>query len=310
MTLHNTSLQVLGFECFLASCICIISLIIRYLCVEGCEIFTSCLDFHTSHVSHTFESCSNSLSENELCLDWWNQIHAVFFVCQLAASCVNSLQLKPQLKSCSNCTYIQQKFDSVPTVRCVSQKIAGLRQCGWRISSNQYIGFKKSINKHAIWIFAMIIIRVGEAKNPGPGLDANTLNIFHCNPTALVGKEHEIASWGSGITLVSETSATARAQRVIQCNLAKNKIKSIWSKPVTPYRQSSGEMRGIAGGTAIFSNFPARKTLEPLLLRPLYNLRLDIISSVLPCMEQFLDRDTMIHLASQIDCFPWLHKEL
>ena len=179
-------------------------------------------------------------------------------------SCVNSLQLAPQIIPCRHYTYNQQELDSIPHVRGVSQKNAGNRHCGWGISSNQYTGFGKSINRHTIWIFIMIIIRVGEAKNPGPGLDVDTLNIYHCNPTALVGKEHEIASWGSGITLVSETSATARAQRVIQCNLAKNNIKSIWSKPVTPYRQSSGEMRGIAGGTAIFSNFPARKTLEPL----------------------------------------------
>ena len=92
----------------------------------------------------------------------------------------------------------------------------------------------------------------------------NEVCIYHCNPTALIGKEHEIASWGRNVTLVSETSATARAQKIIQANLKKSNLKTIWSKPVLPYRQSVGETRGLAGGTAIISNYPMRKTLEHL----------------------------------------------
>ena len=118
--------------------------------------------------------------------------------------------------------------------------------------------------KLTVWIFCLGLIRVGEAQNPGPCEPKDILNIYHCNPTALIGKEHEIISWGDGITLVSETSATARAQNITQAIFRKHNLKTIWSKPVPPYRQSSGEMRGIAGGTAIISKFPARRTLEPL----------------------------------------------
>ena len=118
-----------------------------------------------------------------------------------------------------------------------------------------------------VWLFLISIIRVGEAKNPGPGFavdNGGEFCIFHCNPTALLGKELEVASWGKGITLLSETSATIKAQKVIQANLRKCDFQTIWSKPVTPYRQSTGEMRGLAGGTAIISSYPIRQTLEPL----------------------------------------------
>jgi len=132
------------------------------------------------------------------------------------------------------------------------------------IGCNIHYGFFKI----AVWFFGLFLIRVGEDTNPGPVSDSThpkeEFNIFHCNPTALIGKEHEIASWGQGVTLVSETSATARAQKIIQANLRKQSFKTFWSKPVTPYQQSKGEMRGLAGGTAIISSFPARCTLEPL----------------------------------------------
>lgn len=123
---------------------------------------------------------------------------------------------------------------------------------------------RRHFNNHAVWIFIIFLIRIGEAQNPGPDLTNEELKIFHCNPTALIGKEHEVASWGEGITLISETSATSRAQKIIQSNLRKQNLKTIWSKPVLPYKRSSGETRGLAGGTAIICSYPIRRTLEPL----------------------------------------------
>ena len=173
--------------------------------------------------------------------------------------CVNSLHFvrKHPTDPIAKCIRIGDSYDlSVPELW---QKDAWCRWKGDKRRNTNHI-----FHSFALWVFLMGLIRIGEATNPGPDNRSTELNIYHCNPTALIGKEHEVTSWGQGITLISETSATARAQKIIQANLRKHDLKTIWSKPVLPYRQSSGEVRGIAGGTAIISSYPIRKTLEPL----------------------------------------------
>ena len=112
------------------------------------------------------------------------------------------------------------------------------------------------------WLFCSTY-RIGEAKNPGP-FHQSSLKIFHCNPTQLWGKVDEILNFGCGATFLSETSATAHAQSVMTKQLCKQFAGVQWSKPVSVYPQSTSNLRGLAGGTAIISGLPITPVLEPL----------------------------------------------
>lgn len=253
-TLHEFSFVLHTIICFC----------IRYLCVD--ELCLSDLDFHTDLLNWIDAFNSESLSGN---LDAFvdplsSRYIIVLSICQLVVSRVNSLLLTYDVLFRYPAQPYAYSRDFGTTDSCPRGKNARAKFWKGGIGCNVHYSFFKI----AVWFFGLFLIRVGEATNPGPVSDSThpkeEFNIFHCNPTALIGKEHEIASWGQGVTLVSETSATARAQKIIQANLRKQSFKTFWSKPVTPYQQSKGEMRGLAGGTAIISSFPARCTLEPL----------------------------------------------
>ena len=69
--------------------------------------------------------------------------------------------------------------------------------------------------------------RIGEASNPGPtpGQQPKAdpiLNIYHSNPTSLVGKEDHYDHMYNGIHLISETSTTYTAQRICTARFKKN----------------------------------------------------------------------------------------
>ncbi len=100
--------------------------------------------------------------------------------------------------------------------------------------------------------------RFGEAINPGP----DTLLISNCNPTTVAFKEDLFFDLDFSICGVSETAATAKVQNLMKSKLGQKHINSKWSAPVQPFSFSSSNMRGLAGGSAIFSSLPLRNTCE------------------------------------------------
>ena len=101
--------------------------------------------------------------------------------------------------------------------------------------------------------------RMGEATNPGPSQNRTKtehLNIYHCNPTSLVGKENHFDHMLNGIHLISETSATQTAQKICTARFKHKNMKCLWSYPTNAYKQSAANLRGHAGGTAIVVTFP------------------------------------------------------
>lgn len=117
--------------------------------------------------------------------------------------------------------------------------------------------------------------RIGEATNPGPSQNRTKtehLNIYHCNPTSLVGKENHFDHMLNGIHLISETSATQTAQKICTARFKHKNMKCLWSYPTNAYKQSAANLRGHAGGTAIVSPFPMHRGLEPI---PSYLQRAD-----------------------------------
>ena len=109
--------------------------------------------------------------------------------------------------------------------------------------------------------------RIGEALHPGPLLGKpcdNLLNIYTSNPTSLVGKENHYDHMLDGIHLIAETSATQTAQKICTARFKHKQMRCLWSQPMTAYKQSSANLRGYAGGTAIVSPFPVHRGLEPI----------------------------------------------
>ena len=109
--------------------------------------------------------------------------------------------------------------------------------------------------------------RIGEASNPGPSADRPTkdfLNLYHCNPTSLVGKENHFDHMLDGIHFIAETSATQTAQKICTARFKSKNLKCLWSSPMTAYKQSAANLRGHAGGTALISPFPMHRGLEPV----------------------------------------------
>lgn len=105
-------------------------------------------------------------------------------------------------------------------------------------------------------------VRVGEAKNPGPG-HTHRLELSTFNPTQLLGKEPEICALGQGVFGVSETSTTELALKSIKHKFQKSGFHTAWSKCVDPQRPKNSLLRGKASGTAIISSYPLRPFWEP-----------------------------------------------
>lgn len=109
--------------------------------------------------------------------------------------------------------------------------------------------------------------RIGEASNPGPSVDRPTkdfLNLYHCNPTSLLGKENHFDHMLDGIHFIAETSATQTAQKICTARFKSKNLKCLWSSPMTAYKQSAANLRGHSGGTALISPFPMHRGLEPV----------------------------------------------
>lgn len=110
--------------------------------------------------------------------------------------------------------------------------------------------------------------RIGEATNPGPqpGKQFNhlpILNIYHSNPTSLVGKEDHYDHMYNGIHLISETSATQTAQKICTARFKKKHMTCLWSHPTNAYNKVQ-LTSVVMQGAAVVSPFPMHRGLEPI----------------------------------------------
>ena len=108
--------------------------------------------------------------------------------------------------------------------------------------------------------FCKEVMRVGEAANPGPFVIATF------NPTQLLGREEEVASFPDGIWTACETSHTNEAQNVISNRFRNLQVNSLFSKAAERHSDNNGIFRGKAVGAAIMSRFPLQpypETLDP-----------------------------------------------
>ena len=100
--------------------------------------------------------------------------------------------------------------------------------------------------------------RVGEATNPGPFVIATF------NPTQLLGREEEVATFNDGIWTACETSHTSEAQGVISSRFRALQVNTRFSKAVQKHSENQGIFRGKAVGTAVMSRFPMQPYPEAL----------------------------------------------
>ena len=100
--------------------------------------------------------------------------------------------------------------------------------------------------------------RVGEALNPGP----SELSIKSCNPTTIANRVEDFQEMLPAIIGVSESAATSTVQKMMTTKFREVGVSCEWSAPVPSYASSSSNIRGVAGGTAVLSPFPIRRTCE------------------------------------------------
>ena len=106
--------------------------------------------------------------------------------------------------------------------------------------------------------------RIGEAKNPGPPVQAAESFSLTCgliNPTAVRGKEQQIIDLDCHVYGLAENSATTSTQRASSNQFAKHGYKSVWSPPVAAHQHVLREeeaKRGLASGVSIHSCLPCR----------------------------------------------------
>ena len=105
-----------------------------------------------------------------------------------------------------------------------------------------------------------LFCRAGEALNPGP----YELSIKSCNPTTIANRDVEFSELLPDIIGISETAATSTVQKMMSTKFKTMGLASEWSAPVPSYASSSSNIRGVAGGTAVLSPFPIRRTCELL----------------------------------------------
>jgi hypothetical protein len=100
--------------------------------------------------------------------------------------------------------------------------------------------------------------RVGEAENPGP------IVVSTFNPTQLLGRENDVASFLDGVWTGCETSHTVDAQNVIQSRFKSLQINAVFSAPAEKHSDNKGIYRGKAVGSAVMSRFPLQPYPEAL----------------------------------------------
>ena len=113
-------------------------------------------------------------------------------------------------------------------------------------------------------------IRIGEAKNPGPGYQkkrpkTNEVTFAITNPTSMMNKTTEfddlVKNYEVQVISCSENSATSFIQKQMTKKFHTLGMGSIWSEPVQQQRQTvDGQqcLRGRAGGTSLHSLWPIR----------------------------------------------------
>ena len=87
------------------------------------------------------------------------------------------------------------------------------------------------------------------------------------NPTSLLNKEAQLVALRCHVCLVSETSAVAKAQRIVSGRLRSTGFSWVWGTAVPPHQAEtcrSDSLRGHAAGVAIASLFPVRLPFQPL----------------------------------------------
>ncbi|CAE7445849.1 unnamed protein product [Symbiodinium sp. CCMP2592] len=106
-----------------------------------------------------------------------------------------------------------------------------------------------------------------EASVTEPVAGFTPLRLAVVNPTAILNKDRDLLAMQQDVLVLSETSATERAQRVFSSKVRPHGYHMVWSKPVAPHvsaRADTTSLRGHAAGVALLSNKPARTAFAPL----------------------------------------------
>ena len=125
-------------------------------------------------------------------------------------------------------------------------------------------------------------VRIGEASHPGPSTPrpqptllsywgaqpaptssrppSDRLTVVVANPTAVLGKVHELLELRAHVLLLAETSAVSSTQSTLTAQLRPHNFRCHWSAPVLPHNTSPGKVesrRGVAGGAAVLASLPS-----------------------------------------------------
>ena len=107
--------------------------------------------------------------------------------------------------------------------------------------------------------------RYGEASHPGPFDDPRHIRVAVANPTALHRKEHEVVQIGADLVRLSETSAIERVQSQCARNFRAAGFQAFFGAAVPPHSLEEvpdSYVRGAAGGVALVTRLPARRSPE------------------------------------------------
>ena len=120
-------------------------------------------------------------------------------------------------------------------------------------------------SKFAFVPFWALAYRFGEALHPGPG--SRLIRVATCNPTSVHCKERDLLQLGAEVLCLSETSAVASVQRIVTKTLRAHGYHAFFGQPVPPHAGEAAEgfsLRGAAGGVAVITSLPCRRSPEPL----------------------------------------------
>lgn len=169
--------------------------------------------------------------------------------------------------------------------------------------------------------------RIGEASNPGPKEPAHTVTFLVTNPTAVHQKTQTLVDFEADILLLSETSATQRAQHQSTSEFRTHGYNTIWGQPAP--RQQKREalddgLRGAPTGVSMHSKFPIRSSnlskdsdwyfsgrlLHGFIQIGLFTIQLVVLYG-LPSCHAGSKADTNDLLQEAIDCvrqsnYPWI----
>ena len=122
---------------------------------------------------------------------------------------------------------------------------------------------RATVCKLILWRWYLLSTRVGEADNPGPDQPPGVC-ISAFNPTSVHQRSAHLSQCGD-VVLLSETSATKQVQKNEKHALRALGVRSVWSPPVEPHKnsdESATSLRGASRGTACLSRYPIRETRD------------------------------------------------